>query len=636
MTIEIPAKTWVLVHNPLGWASMREAALWRLLLSAIGFGIVIAVLLVRPASALEQAAKKLVTGQKLPWYMQATAMTPDGRLTFLDQPWWPRAKALSEGGSFTLDLNHDGRPDTLITRRDGNIIEAIDDSGQATQIWNQTDTAYVVSYKGTGIVDRMVVYIDNNHDGKADEMEIRYYQDGYLRYGWFGENYDKDGAQIFHLTNWQYDSDQFDSKFRGNVMIYINKYDPKTKSWTPLSECPFAFYDPNHDGLGEIVLRAAVQPVTTAREPQSLALDKANNYSPMWQKEPLALEDVELQNVRLSFNVDPEPRKDALDHPHYNFGFTMVDHEPYRFPSMRYTNPRRRPPQTVMRMDWKHAVQHALMYPADQTGFSWDEAHEVYRWEGQFWIYERQILANTGGPVHRWNMRREFLGTKSTRRELYYSGVDERYHLRGASEMWLEVGHLVDDKKDMEIRAYDTDHDGYLDTWEVFRSGESRPVRVTHVSDPQAHPVALNRKEIMTEYNTRILPDAIAEDERLIEAMKQFATSALGAKYEQAAAQSDIPERRRYCLDIARELYFEQARNTLYQQNPADEYRSHQGASETDGGRAGGSRRSYSMEDTVAYWKKASEIERFVETYGNGRFDDARQALETISADSRP
>ena len=81
-------------------------------------------------------------------------MTADGRLTFLEKPWWPRAQALQEGESFTLDLNHDGRPDTMIVRKDGNIIEAIDDSGRAANIWNQVSTAYVVSYKGTGLVDQ--------------------------------------------------------------------------------------------------------------------------------------------------------------------------------------------------------------------------------------------------------------------------------------------------------------------------------------------------------------------------------------------------------------------------------------------------------------------------------------------------
>ncbi len=137
--------------------------------------VCLCVLVVVPALAAPPQAH-------LPWYMRETAMTQDGRLTFLNKPWWPRAKALAEGGSFTLDLNHDGRPDTLSERKNGNIIEAIDDSGKARDILNKADTAYVGSYHGTGLVDRMVVYIDNNHDGKADEMEIRYYKDGYLRF----------------------------------------------------------------------------------------------------------------------------------------------------------------------------------------------------------------------------------------------------------------------------------------------------------------------------------------------------------------------------------------------------------------------------------------------------------------------
>src|SRR5690348_5694818 len=119
--------------------------------------------------------------QQLPWYMQETAMTADGRLTFLEKPWWKRAQALKEGESFTLDLNGDGRPDTMIVRQDGNIVEAIDDTGRAANIWNKAGTAYVVSFKGAGLVDRMVVYIDNDGDGKADEMEMRHYQEGYLR-----------------------------------------------------------------------------------------------------------------------------------------------------------------------------------------------------------------------------------------------------------------------------------------------------------------------------------------------------------------------------------------------------------------------------------------------------------------------
>ena len=113
-----------------------------------------------------------------------------------------------------MDLNKDGKPDTVIMKKDGNIVEAIDDSGRANDIWNTVSTTYVVSLKGTGLIDRMIDYIDNDGDGKSDEMEIRHYQDGYLRYAWFGENYDKDGVQIFDLKNWSYAGNNGNNKFR--------------------------------------------------------------------------------------------------------------------------------------------------------------------------------------------------------------------------------------------------------------------------------------------------------------------------------------------------------------------------------------------------------------------------------------
>lgn len=82
---------------------------------------------------------KEVPKAPLAWYMRETAMSKDGRLTLLDKPWWPRPKQLAEGESFTMDLNHDGRADNVVMRKDGSIIEAIDDTGQANDILNKVD-----------------------------------------------------------------------------------------------------------------------------------------------------------------------------------------------------------------------------------------------------------------------------------------------------------------------------------------------------------------------------------------------------------------------------------------------------------------------------------------------------------------
>lgn len=561
-------------------------------------------------------------------------MSPSGRLTFLEKPWWPRAKGLADGQSFPLDLNHDGKPDTLIERRNGDIIEVIDDSARAADIaQNKAAAAYVVSFKGTGLVDRMIVYIDNDNDGKADEMEMRHYRDGYLRYAWFGENYDKDGAQIFALKNWSYaGGSDFSSKFRGNVNFYLNKYDAEHRRWVPLSECPFIFWDTDHDGRGDIVLRVSAAPLTSNAGKDS---DYANNYNYMWSEKATPLSDIGNMNVRFSYNVDAEPRKEDLEHPHYTFGFNLVGAQQYSFPRMSYTNPRRRPPQTVVRIPSSEGVKVAMHYPAEQTGFTWDEARTVFRWEGQFWIFEREYMPNTGGPTMRWNMRREYSAKPSAERRLYYSDVDKRYHLLGATEGWLEAGHLVNTEKDLEFRYSDSNGDGYLDTTTVFLGASPVPVRTTRLTDVRARPVVLTRETIQADYNGRVLPDAIAQNQQFIAVLKRTAAAPPLAKaYEQEAAKGDSAERQRYCLDIARELYFLAARDEFYRRNADGSYpRLDPAKGGTHILTAGKSSTGYTLGDTLAYWKNAKLIEQFVERYGAGQLQQAAEAASQLAND---
>lgn len=537
-----------------------------------------------------------------PWYMKETEMSADGRLTFLEKSWWPKAKALAEGASFTLDLNRDGRPDTLIQKKDGNVVEIIDDSGKSRDLANnQSSAVYVVSLKGTGLVDRMVIFIDNDGDGKADETELRHYRDGYLRYSWMTENHDADGAQIFMLKNWSYvGGNDFRNKFRGNVDFYLNKYDPKTNTWVPLSECPFTFWDLNGDGHSDVVLRVSAAPLDSnaGNDP-----DYANHYDYMWAPEATPLNKMGNMNVRFSYNLDPDPRREPVDKPHFTFGFNLVGAQPYRYAAMEYTNPRRRPPQTVIRLPRASGVEMALNYPAQQTGFSWDEARSVFRWEGQFWIFDRQYMPNTGGPVMRWNMRREYSPDPSTARKLYYSDVDKRYHLLNAKEGWMEVGHLVSDTKDLEFRYFDSDGDGYLDTTQVFEGTNPVPVHIGRSRNPRSRSVILDRAAMRDEYNNRILPEAIRENQKLLAALKPIVQIPLAVAYEAEAAKAESAERQRYCLDIARELFFLKARDLFYTKNDATP--------------------RTLLKESLAYWKRAKRIDDFIASYDNGEIEQA-------------
>jgi hypothetical protein len=255
-------------------------------------------------------------------------------------------------------------------------------------------------------------------------------------------------------------------------------------------------------------------------------------------------------------------------------------------------------------------------------------------------------------------MRREYSPYPSSSRRLYYSGVDKRYDLFGAAESWLEVGHLVNNQKDLEIRAYDSNGDGYFDTWEVFRGDNSVPVRTTRVLDQKVTPVPLEREFLEADYNTRILPQAIADDLQLISAMKGFVSMPLARRYEEEAARTTSNEAKRYSLDVARELYFLKLRDALYARDSAAFYPGRPEAM-TDFGGLGEPMRfpmrrvfllsvrsfwhvrglleatrglltNYTYGDTAEFWHLASQTRVFVDDYGNGDFVAAARDLHEI------
>jgi hypothetical protein len=567
-----------------------------------------------------------------PWWQRETAMTKDGRLTFLDKPWWPQAQKLKNGERFTLDLNGDGKPDTVVTRIDGDIVEAIDDTGRATNIWNKVSTTYVVSYRGTGIVDRMVSYIDGHNSGVASEMDIRYFRDGYLRYAWFAESFGGNAANIFAMNHWQYAGNDHGSQFRGNAQIYLNKYDPIHKAWVPISECPFSFWDLDNDGRADVTLRVSAAPRNSLHGPDT---DYANNYDYMWAKDATPLSDMGALNMRLSFNIDPHPRLDPVDKPHSNFSFTMVGDQPYSYAGMYDFNAMRRPPQTTVHMAWRQRWSAAMNYPASATGFTWDEARTNFRWEGQFWIYEREYLSNTGSPTERWNMRREYTGKMTNRRELYFSPVDSRFHMKGAQEGWLEAGHLVSDNKDLEFRWWDTNGDGYLDTLEVFRRNATKPSRVAHF-DPRPQAAPLNPMLLSSLYNTKILPQNIAADTKLITAMTVITNDSTAKNYEQAAASSNALERKRYCLDIARELLYLDIRDLVMAREKASVYP----AAVVDAKRFrdpahGSEKTGYTLGDSLSFWSDIRMLHQMDDDYAEGKFSAVGLDIKKLNLDTR-
>ena len=511
---------------------------------------------------------------RVPWWEAETAMSTKGEVLLRDKPWWPRAQALKVGEQFLVRSALPGGGQMLVRRerlRRGRktfeaVVWVLDDDGDfrpGDTDGDKDSDCYVADYGGDGRADRMVDYIDNDGDGTPDEMDIRYFHGGGLRRAWFGMDLDGDG-HMWSLGNYEYAGGFFRSDPYGNNMIYFNAYDAERDQWLPGSECPFAFYDTDGDNQSEAVVRVSAVPLgfDPLRHP-----DYANGVHLC--SRPFTDETRKLGAVNIRYGIDIDGLSSAERPLHHDMGFNLIGRLPYQFPGMEHTNPLRRHPKTTRVCPHGYVRQMAETYPADQTGFSWHEhgddgvtlgfgphARDDRRWEGIFWTWSRRIMHNTGGPIQIWNMRREFRPTPSARRVLYYSRVDRRIHLEGATEGWTRVGRIGNRAALGELRCFDTDADGRFDRWETHLAGKPLPVRVSTVRDAGLREVPQEWDKLREVYTKELLPEALAANGRLIAAMQAAVAFQPPEHLAKALGAAPSDSERRYVQDIIRELHY--------------------------------------------------------------------------------
>lgn len=582
-----------------------------------------------------------------PWWMQQTAFSDDGALDLASRPWWPRAAELALHESFPIEAE-DGqgpaRPNVMLVRREqftirsGEQVDAIvwiiDDDGDNLQ-WtingDRDSDCYVVDYHRDGIVDRVVDYIDNDGDNDPDEMDIRYFADGKLNFCWFGLDLDDD-SEMWSLAGYEYGGPSFfESDPYGDSMIFMNKFDPTRGTWSPISECPFAFYDTDNDRCSEVVVRVSAVPMSSdpGAEP-----DFANtHYASPWNE---AMRRMGALNIRYSFDID---NLSSAETPlHYDWGFNLVGAVEYDFAGMHRTNAKRRPPQTTCVIPHDRLRGICNRYPALQTGFTWHEQHDDtisigygdqadhdFGWEGVFWIWERRFMPNTGGPGQKWNVRREWTDKPSDRRELYYSEVDRRIHLFGAKEGWIQIGHFSGMGELGEIRMLDTDDNGYFDRWEVYQAGRSDPLRVTTVRDERARRVPFDDDRLHALYCDQVLPDAMAANRELMDAMGELQPFQVPAGLARAM-NTGSPNHRRFAQDVVREMHYHNLRRAYTEKLDAVLAN----AAMDDLRPLSAEARSTTAHSGYA-WRLARALQNLDVAYGQGDYDSARIALTDIS-----
>lgn len=594
------------------------------------------------ASAEQPKSLKAGQGAEGPWWMQQTALTKEGKLTIADRPWFERAKKLKVGESFIIDAEGEAKERMLVRReklrpRGRKPIEAIvwvlddDADGSLAKGGDGDSDCYVADYNGDGVVDRMVDWIDDDGDNDPDRMDIRYFVGGELRQVWAGIDYDDDN-HMWNLTGYEYAGNFFHADPYGDAMIFMNKFNPEKGEWVPVSECPFAFYDTDGDNQSEVVVRCSAVPIGYDLTVDPDYANDAGRYRGPWMP---AMRRMGIVNIRYGFDVDNGSRKDMPLH--YEMGFNLVGAVPYDYPGMEHFSPKRRPPQTLRVTPFEKLRGISDTYPAKETGFSWYEQEDDTvrlghmsapkkdrRWEGVFWVWERRFMGNTGGPCQRWNMRREWSGKPSSKRELYYSGVDRRIHLVGASEGWIQIGHFAGQQAIGEVRMFDTNDNGYFDRWEVYSADSVVPLRVTHVCDEKAKPLPFDYDKLVEFTTKQMLPQAIAANEKLMKAMGKIHPYTVPDGLAEAMKTGSDNERR-YAQDVVRELHYQDLRHHITTKANAVLAKTHQ-----DELRRLGLAKAKKTKSSIYAWQLLLTLKDLELAYGAGDFDAACKHLDEL------
>ena len=423
------------------------------------------------------------------------------------------------GKKFRIDTDGDGRIDTIYfidedSRHSGKrkpmVVKMVDTEGNRDL--NEGDFAnvlYVVDWYGDGTIDRVIEYIDRDHDGSPEEQVLyqwadyphfkkvapHVYNDRAYVAAWT-RNIGKD-SRLWYDVDYEYNQEltQWKSNFNGDeIFVFCFFYDFGDNRFYPGFENPFTFYDLDGDGVSEEVVRFIASGSTA-------------------------------ENLRYSMDIGDNAN--AQMRHSYDFSITALG--PVEIPSSVCMSLRLRGIPTGEFIAWENVRPFAKSANWSKAHLTWNEngnnidiaegKDHSERWEGVI-NYGNDYFPQVGGPsCGPYNKRNEVDRNHSGRFRMYYSPVDQRLHLYGAEIGWIKVDYNYDNKPDMEIVMEDTDHDGFFDLWKYDVDGDGKFEREYRLKEDKTFLYEFDYQALRAVYVQTVAP-AISENQKMIEALK--------------------------------------------------------------------------------------------------------------------
>ena len=479
------------------------------------------------------------------------------------------------GARVTVDSDGDGLIDCLYfvdtdDRHQGRyaplLVKVIDEDGDMNRTGegDLDSDLYVADWYGDGTIDRVIDYIDLDHDNDLDEQVLYQWSDmahflaqSPKNYG--GKSYCAawardygDDNRLWYDINYEYSqqSTEWLTDFNGDEMfVYAFFYNYEQDRFFPGFENPFAFYDLDNDSCSEEVVR-------------------------------FGGEDLSANTLRYSMDID----NDSHGENRHDYDFSISAIGPVGYPAEKCMTLSLRGRETGPVLRWELVRQVAKSGNWAQAHLTWDENdnniepvegrqhHE--RWEGVI-NYRNEYFPQVGGPSGGPYNKRNEVDTDGCTLQFYYSPVDHRLHLFGAEVGWIHVDYDYDNRADMLICMEDADKNGFFDTWSFDVNADSIFER-TYTSDSDTVQLYPFDYDTLHDLYVPSLGEAVDGNQKLIIALKAalmkrerdfaidpveeyFSTSlaGYGSSFHLGEKIRNSMEGARYYGDLIRERYWQ-------------------------------------------------------------------------------
>ena len=435
------------------------------------------------------------------------------------------------GEKLAVDSDGDGRIDTLYfididdrhqNERSPLLVKIVDEDGDMymTGEGDFDSDLYVADWYGDGTIDRVIDYIDLDHDNDVDEQvlyqwsDMRHFLAQSENYGGkaycavWAKDYGDDN-RLWYDINYEYNqrTTQWLTDFNGDEMfVYAFFYDYVENIFNPGFENPFAFYDLDDDTYSEEVVRLGA------------AGFKANT-------------------LRYSMDLD----NDTQGSNHHDYDFSVSAIGPVDYNAEKCMTLNLRGIETGPVITWEHVRRIAKEGDWAKIHLTWDEndnnidpvegRQHNERWEGII-SFGNEYIRQVGGPsCGPYNKRNEVDTDGSGDFRFYYSTVDRRLHLYGAEVGWIRADYDYDDQMDMEITMKDGDGNGFFDTWKYDVDADGTFDRVFYLVDDTC---TLYPFEYQTLHEVYVpsLEKSVKDNQQLIDVLREVLAKIHGTDFK--------------------------------------------------------------------------------------------------------